>query len=75
MILWVCFGHLDHTPAVNKLLYFQKELERIVNPSVRSYDHRQDDNKGMEPTTVEIKEMTKKYMFYVKVLGLTKSDI
>ena len=58
---------------MNKLLHFPEELERTVNPFVRSYD--QDENKGMEPVVVYIKETPKEYIFYADVPGLTKSDI
>ena len=60
---------------MNKLLHFLEELERTVNPFVRSYDHQQDENKGMEPVVVYIKETPKEYVFYADVPGLTKSDI
>ena len=60
---------------MNKLLHFPEELERTVNPFVRSYDHQQDENKGMEPVVVYIKETPKEYVFYADVPSLTKSDI
>jgi len=68
-------SHLEHALAMNQLLHFPEELERIIGPSARSYDYGHDENMGMEPAAVDIKETAKGYVFYADVPGLTKSDI
>ena len=55
---------LDHALAMNQLLHFPEELEKIINPGARSYDHWHEENKGMEPAAVDIKETPKEYVFY-----------
>jgi len=67
-------SYLDHALAMSPLLHFPEELERIIIPSARSYDQHEE-NKGMEPAAVDIKETPKEYVFYADVPGLTKSDI
>jgi len=68
-------SHLEHALAMNQLLHFPEELERIIGPSAQSYDYGHDENKGMEPVAADIKETAKGYVFYADVPGLTKSDI
>ena len=56
--------HSVHALAMNQLLHFPEELEKIINPGARSYDHWHEENKGMEPAAVDIKETPKEYVFY-----------
>ena len=68
-------SYMDRALAMSPMLHFSEELERIIILSRRSYDQRYEENKGLEPAAVDIKEMPKEYVFYTDVLGLTKSDI
>lgn len=68
-------SYLDHALAMSPLLHFPEELERIKIPSGWLHDHNHEENKGMEPAAVDIKETPKEYVFYADVPGLTKSDI
>ncbi|XP_077236464.1 HSP20-like chaperones superfamily protein [Tasmannia lanceolata] len=58
--------------AVNHLLHFPEEIEKLVLPSLSQENHA---TKGLTSIPVDILETSKEYVFYFDVPGLSKTYI